>query len=246
MARLNGVPPGSTSLAYGGNNDTTSRRRAVIPQASSSTQQATPVERKQQMAKLAEMGISIPEEYRREMAMAGEWQTTSERLIYDTVKTEEENKDVKPNGLNIGIRKRKVEGREEEEGSEERVIRKAWGSTTRTYPSAEADRDLDELLNSTSILNKSKESVGEAVAAPEFLVSPVNQPTTLTGVTAVSGPPRIKRESSGEAGGMIPDNNPLTEISVKREDELSNEGVLFKKRKSRPIRKEMNNAGVGA
>ena len=190
------------------------------------------------MAKLAEMGISIPEEYRREMAMAGEWQTTSERLIYDTVKTEEENKDVKPSGLNIGVRKRKVEGPEEEEESEERVIRKAWGSKTRTYPSADSGRDLDELLNSTSILSKSKDSVEEAVATAEPLVFPANQPTTLTGTAVISSQPRIKRKSSGEAIGMISNNDPSTEISVKREDEIPDEGVFFKKRKSRPIRQK--------
>ena len=210
----------------------------MISQASASTQQATPLERKQQMAKLAEMGISIPEEYRREMAMAGEWQTTSERLIYDTVKAEKEDEDVKPNGLNIGIRKRKLEGREEGEEFEERVIRKAWGSKTRTYPSAEADQDLDDLLNSTSVLSKSKESGEEAVATAEPRVSPVNQHMTLAGVAAESGPPKIKRESSAEAVGMIPDNNPLTGTPVKQEDELPNEVVFFKKRKSRPIRQK--------
>ena len=196
------------------------------------------MERKQQIAKLAEMGISIPEEYRREMAMAGEWQTTSERLIYDTVKPEEENKDIKPNGLNIGIRKRKPEGQEEEGESEERVIRKAWGSKTRTYPSAETDQDLDELLNSTSVSSKAKESIGETVAAAETLVSPASQPSTLTGAAAVSSSPRIKRENSGEAIRSIPENNPFTEISVKQEDELPNEGVFFKKRKSRPTRQK--------
>ncbi|KAF1814332.1 hypothetical protein P152DRAFT_413039, partial [Eremomyces bilateralis CBS 781.70] len=35
--------------------------------------QATTEERKRQMAQLAEMGVAVPEEFRGEMAMAGEW-----------------------------------------------------------------------------------------------------------------------------------------------------------------------------
>ena len=45
------------------------------------------------------MGVAIPEEFRREMAMAGDWQTLSERAIYDDVKEDEHRKDFKLNGL---------------------------------------------------------------------------------------------------------------------------------------------------
>lgn len=77
------------------------------PTPSAPKPQATPAQRKQQLAQLAEMGVSIPEEFRPDMAMAGEWQVTSERII-------EPEGEKKPDALALGVRKRAVEEEEEE------------------------------------------------------------------------------------------------------------------------------------
>ena len=124
-----------------------------VTTSAAALKQLTPADRKRQLQQLAEMGIAVPEDFRRETAMAGDWQTTSRRVIYDEAPTEEtvkreESQDVKP--VNIGVRKRKYEGQEEEEEAGGRVARKGWGSTTKTYPGVEGADDLDDLLNQTA------------------------------------------------------------------------------------------------
>ncbi|KAJ5814971.1 Zinc finger U1-type [Penicillium riverlandense] len=107
-------------------------------------------ERKKQMAQLADMGIAVPQEYRADMAVAGDWQTMSETKIDD-----ESAK------LSVGVRKRKLEGQEEEEEDEhapEPFVSKGWGSRMRVYPGAQEEReeDLDALLASTKDIKKTK------------------------------------------------------------------------------------------
>ncbi|KAJ5454375.1 uncharacterized protein N7458_005331 [Penicillium daleae] len=94
-------------------------------------------ERKKQMAQLAEMGIAIPEEYRGDMALAGEWQTLSETKI----------EDVEGAAKSIGVRKRKHDGEEEDEEDE--------GGNPSERLNVD-DEDLDALLASTKDLKKSK------------------------------------------------------------------------------------------
>ena len=121
MDRLNGVVSGSGPK---GGSAPWERRPGIPPPSVGGNQQATPADRKRQLAQLAEMGVAVPEDFRREMAMAGDWQTTSERLVYDNdfVK-KEDGDDVKADGLNIGVRKRKFEGLEEEAEAGETVVR---------------------------------------------------------------------------------------------------------------------------
>jgi hypothetical protein len=114
------------------------------------------------MAQLAEMGIAIPEEYRQEMAMAGDWQITAVHPLDAHVKDED---DFKSDGLNVGVRKRprekgekgeegEEEGEEGEEGEEDNGVaaksrvRRVWGSSTKAYPGREEElADLDSLLS---------------------------------------------------------------------------------------------------
>ncbi|KAJ9647885.1 hypothetical protein H2199_001661 [Coniosporium tulheliwenetii] len=114
VERLNGVVAGAAS------SDPPWKRKGAVP-AAAPPKQATPEERKRQAAQLAEMGVAIPEEFRREMAMVGDWQVTAERPVFPGVKKEEEDEDVKPEALNIGVRKRKFEGQEEVEEAGETV-----------------------------------------------------------------------------------------------------------------------------
>ena len=107
------------------------------------------------MTQLAEMGVAVPEDFRRENAMAGEWETVSQRLItLDGVEVKtEEQVEAKPN-LNMGVRKRKIEEDAEAEALklEEGRRRPRWGTDTRTLPGD--DDDLDTLLGSTASFRK--------------------------------------------------------------------------------------------
>ena len=210
--------------------------------ANSALRQATPADRKQQLKQLAEMEVAIPEEFRREMAMAGDWQTLSERAIYDDLKQEDDGKEFKPDALNIGVRKRKFEGQEEGEEAEERVARKAWGSTTRTYPSVGGDveDDLDSLLKSTKVTKPEDGALNEDAKLTGLAAQPPVEAESLKTENApFSRVPLIKKEDSDTGGVLstnIPDLGDLGETSIKTEDGPTDTGVVFKKRKAKQIR----------
>ncbi|KAJ9668610.1 hypothetical protein H2201_001252 [Coniosporium apollinis] len=206
VERLNGVVAGAAS------SDPPWKRKGAVP-AAAPPKQATPEERKRQAAQLAEMGVAIPEEFRREMAMVGDWQVTAERPVFPGVKKEEEDEDVKPEALNIGVRKRKFEGQEEVEEAGETVVRKGWGSTFKEYPgSKDAGDDLEALLKGVGTVKKQAEE-----AEPG---------------------PRIKKEESEEgATSLLIDSEPATaaESDIKAEKEAPATGIVFKKRKAKVI-----------
>ena len=249
VERLNGVVSGAPTSALGGG-EAPWKRTSAIPLSSPGARQATPAERKAQLAQLAAMGVAVPEDFRREMAMAGDWQTVSETPVYEEViKKEEDTKDAKssvlkdgPSQLNIGIRKRKYEGQEEEEEAGERVMRKGWGSTTKAYPGSNSDMDLDALLNnirpSTSIGGNSSDNSAESCQS--ILESSRSGMPTKPKSENLTAPsvPTIKKEDSTpdepEAGlDPVPDS---LQTTVKHEDDAAAGGIVFKKRKAKPIR----------
>ncbi|KAL9134413.1 MAG: hypothetical protein Q9175_004409, partial [Cornicularia normoerica] len=235
--RLNGVVSASGSKS---GRAPWERRPAIPPPSIGVNRQATSADRKRQLAQLAEMGVAVPDDFRREMAMAGDWQTTSERVIYDNdfMKKEEDSEDVKHGGLNVGVRKRKFEGQEEEEEAGEMVIRKDWGSTIRTYPGAEGDEDdLNTLLNTTKTVTRE----GEGSQTLEFgrLSRPEQADSHAT--TKGSQPnlelPAIRKEELAGFGG-VPDTSSIQTAVLKQEENAPDSGVVFKKRKAKPIRQK--------
>lgn len=178
--------------------------------------------------------------------MAGDWQTTSERLVYENdFMKKEGDEDVKPGGLNVGVRKRKFEGQEEEEEAGETVIRRGWGSTIRTYPGAEGDEnDLNTLLKSTKrviIEGEGLQSLGFGRSSQPEQADSLN--TTKESLPALDAPAIKKEESAGSGGDldMILDPRTAVEappVSLKQEETPPNSGVIFKKRKAKPIRQK--------
>ncbi|OJD15573.1 hypothetical protein AJ78_04163 [Emergomyces pasteurianus Ep9510] len=107
-------------------------------------------QRKRQLAQLVEMGVAIPEEFRPELALAGDW-----KAIEETAGEKHGSEADALAALNVGVRKRKFEGQEEEEAAGETVMRKGWGSTTREFPGGkETEEDLDALLEKTAELKR--------------------------------------------------------------------------------------------
>ena len=233
--RLNGVALGSRSKPVGNLGD----RRPAIP-APSGLKQATPADRKKQLAQLAELGVAVPEDLRKEMAMAGDWQITSQSVIFDKVKNEEGMGDVKPERLTTGVKKRKFEGRGEEAEADESVVRRGWGSTTRRYPGTDGDAedDLDILLSNTKTLRKV--NVETDIPTSEYQDEKRDK-------TSTHGDPNpldiqgIKQEDSSNTGfsDAIPiQQNLVDNTLIKHEDETFEPGSLFKKRKSKPTRQK--------
>ena len=229
--RLNGVVAGSGTKTVGNPWE----RKPAIPQLGT-LRQATPADRKKQLAQLAELGVAVPEDFRKEMAMAGDWQVTSQTPIYDTVKKEEDQEDVKPGSISVGVRKRKYDGQEEEEQPGERMFRKGWGSTMKTYPGKNGDGedDLETLLNATRATKKPEPGT----------MSPSRPQSNMGSVPTDAGPPdmpALKREDSLNTGLLDTSQHQKNNVgtpSVKQEDAEAEPGVIFKKRKSKPIRQK--------
>ncbi|EAW10618.1 putative formin binding protein [Aspergillus clavatus NRRL 1] len=182
-------------------------------------------ERKKQMAQLAEMGVAIPDQYRTELALAGEWETISERVIRSG--DAEEGKAE----TSVGVRKRKLEGEGDEEEQEakreaERFVSQAWGSRTRRYPGEQSDTDLDALLESTKDIKKAK------ISTPE--TEPTAQATEGTAPTE-EAEPKPEPGSVKEAEASEPPAS--TTPAVKQEEGEATPGVVFKKRKPKVLRK---------
>jgi hypothetical protein len=175
------------------------------------------------------MGVAVPEEYRREMALAGSWETISERRITPAEPSKEEGESAK---LNIGVRKRKLDNEEDEEEAQmiAKPTHRGWGNTARDYPGAAGgdDDDLDALLLKTTAVKKTDDAESKTV-----LLS-------------------LKAKDEAEPGNVEktekdPDDSSLTEILKKEEPstEQSVEApplpagdvpVVFKKRKNKAAR----------
>ncbi|KAI1473268.1 uncharacterized protein F4812DRAFT_44574 [Daldinia caldariorum] len=237
IERLNGVVGSSVSSDHQQHHVASTSR---IPSSASSqapTQAAGP-QRQRQWEQLAEMGIDVPTELRREMAMAGEWTVTSKRIIDDTPKVDDS--DTKPQNIDAiasGVRKRpKPEGEADEE-EEEKAIKslfkkpKKWGRDTKHAP--EDDAELDALLSSA--LTKPPKSEDD----PQ---QPSEEKANLPSETKENPLPSIKKEETtdGEALWSIKSEPQESHIDtpVKQEDEAENgpSTVVFKKRKPKNIR----------
>ncbi|KAL8818462.1 MAG: hypothetical protein Q9223_002912 [Gallowayella weberi] len=235
VERLNGVVTGASAAARPG----AQWSRPTVAPSTSGTRQATPAERKAQLAKLAEMGIAVPEDFRREMAMAGDWQTIAERQVFDRVKEEglEDFKDFKADTtLNVGVRKRKFDGQEEEEDSGTTVVRKGWGSTIRHYPgSVSIGQDsLETLLNDGARSKQEKDASG----SPEPLPQPQSSNEVGSRHPAVDkSPPKrlhIKEEEFDDSAlAQLQTPEISSKTDVKQEGEGEQSAIVFKKRRAK-------------
>ncbi|KAF7906657.1 hypothetical protein EAF00_000936 [Botryotinia globosa] len=215
IARLNGIVSGSGEA---GSSSQSSRPSSSTPKAP-----ATAAQRKQQLVQLAELGVSVPDEFRSDLAMAGEWQVTSERVIDDG------SGETKPDALALGVRKREAED-EDEEAKEAKKRR--WGTAIRTYPTENNDDDLDALL-SHSGKGKGSDVKPETNGGVNIKIEEKSE-------EYVEPLANSKRE---EEPVVKPETQEDVEINIKQILEATEEnsepaasGVVFKKRKAKNIR----------
>ncbi len=258
VARLNGVvlsqapPAGSDQNAAAG--APWRRKAANAPQPPPPP--PAPVsaeERKRQLAQLVELGVAIPQEYRGELALAGEWETVSETVIPAVAKDEEEEEDEKKGKAGITLvrgvkRKPHSRGDDGEDEEEEAGKRRAWGSAVKTYPNPDAsDAGLDALLASTatspqSNMAKQKADVkgkaedGAQPGEAEEAAGNVPQPD----LGARPGSPPLKRElSEEEQVGLSVSADAAPPPEIKTEEGMGGDSgaVFFKKRKPKAMRR---------
>ena len=102
------------------------------------------------MAQLAEMGVAVPDEYRGQMALAGDWQVVSQESVEWSQQIEREPLP------GVGIRKRKLDRQEEDVEAGGLIQKKKWGCASKEYPSNDQD-DLDVLLAGSIIVKKEQQ-----------------------------------------------------------------------------------------
>ena len=174
--------------------------------------------------------------------MAGDWQTTSQRAIYDGtlqvggIKKEEGLEDSKIGVLNVGVRKRKFEGQDEEEEGGEQVVRRGWGSTTKTYPgSAENDDDLNALLRKTSnsaLPGQGLNPTSSTILPGDISLKPEHPKLEASDTT--KGATMIKQEQLAgtlDSRNVIAATNNEHAVQIKNEEGAPGSGIMFKKRK---------------
>jgi hypothetical protein len=204
-------------------------KRNAPPAAKPTQRPASLEERKKQIAQLAEMGVAIPQEFRAEMALAGEWQTTSETRIEPQQGLEGPTK-------SVGVRKRKLEGEDEEdEHASEPVVNKGWGSRMKQYPGAQDDGDLDDLLASTKEIKKTKTFTPKA----ELVEQETNPAAPTSSAKKQDTPAKVESQDTDESTVVKTEEStpsePVTEEKPQSEDAAPS--VVFKKRKPKTMRK---------
>lgn len=228
VERLNKAVGGPSTLSDPG------QTQSVRRPASASTSQATVADRKRQMAQLAEMGIAVPDEYRGEMALAGDWQIVSQK----PVNPEELINENPP--LSIGVRKRKLEGQEEEEEEAGAALkRRGWGSTIKEYPSLEKP-DLEALLAGTHRVKK--EADVAVVKQEEFEQHAADDQVCYSSrsdgdALHTQGKVHVKQEDDAELPTLLPGH--ISDGAGNLGKDMSGAPeVVFKKRRSKNARQK--------
>ncbi|KAF2182182.1 U1 zinc finger domain-containing protein [Zopfia rhizophila CBS 207.26] len=221
VARLNTLVPGSGSAAPSGD----ARVGATPTFTREKEKKATLDDRKRQMEQLAAMGVAVPEDFRRDMAMAGDWQVVSEKLV-----SRDERKEGEP-PLNVGVHKRKLDEAEEEALAAGEIItkKKGWGQTFKTFPGSKGgDTDLDVLFK--KVKNFAPKEEAEAKAEPQ-----VKEESEVKGEAAETALQDIPTEPDTVTRNALKaeeeDGNTPRVAPAKAEDGAAEPVVVFKKRK---------------
>ncbi|OJD38622.1 u1 zinc finger domain-containing protein [Diplodia corticola] len=270
VARLNGLTGagagGASSSSSASATTATRAGKAAQPQPSARaapSQQATAEERKRQLKQLADMGVAVPDAFRGEMALAGEWQTVAVTPVDGDAASSSEYRDANRGAggalLNVGVRKRKAEDGEEEEEEEAEALRAlsrgekkparkaGWGNSFKAFPGAKGGDpgdDIEALLGGAKkVKTEVKAEEGEGEAAGESGVKKEEEQE--------EDGDGIKKEARGDGEGGEADpvgaEPKLADIPpVKAEDDEGEKegagaaagGVVFKKRKGKAMRQK--------
>ncbi|KZZ91493.1 U1 zinc finger family protein [Moelleriella libera RCEF 2490] len=225
--RLNDVVADAASLSSSGQqrHGGAAHKAAPFP-ANTSTESSL----KKQREQLAELGVSIPNAFRSEMAMPGEWTVTSTRVV-----VEQEGDGASKEKFATGVRKR---DRREEEVEERDAVQglfkkpRQWGRDTKALLEGE-DEELDALLSGSVKLKKQ-----DAEQEEEDTKTTVKREETNAGLDGSDITP--------DAGGSddVVKTEEGHEAKVKLEEGEDDAGgtekgiapVVFKKRKPKGLR----------
>ncbi|KAL7897376.1 hypothetical protein HDV63DRAFT_401643 [Trichoderma sp. SZMC 28014] len=196
------------------------------------TKEATDSQLKSQREQLAALGVSMPSDFRPEMAMPGEWTVTKTTIVQEKPEADD---GVKIEAKATGVRKREeTEDQKEEEEAMRSLFKKPrrWGRDSKTMPDDE-DEDLDALLSTTAVpLKTERAEQGDAVKKEEGVSYDDAADTKL---------PKEEADPDAESQDVKQEMKQAVkkEALVKAEEEEEASGitpVVFKKRKPKGIR----------
>ncbi|TGJ88609.1 hypothetical protein E0Z10_g174 [Xylaria hypoxylon] len=207
--------------------------------ASASSSTATPsttvAQRQQQWEQLADMGIDVPTELRRDMALAGEWSVTNTRVIDDAPNPDDNDVDIKPTNVDAvatGVRKRPKQDGEDDKDEEEEGVQslfkkpRRWGRDTKH--AVEGDAELDALLSTplTKPLKKEEEGVKQPDIEEDPPLNIKKEESETDDLLSGATKPMVNEQSVGATVKEEPGNRSLDPV------------VVFKKRKPKNIRQK--------
>ncbi|PUU80374.1 hypothetical protein B9Z19DRAFT_1079643 [Tuber borchii] len=221
VARLNALTGGPSSSASSSSSSSTVARPAPPKQPAGVLIDG---ERKRQMKELESLGVALPDDYRAEMALMGEWKTAEavpdvpERRMTEKEKIQEDIQQDMKRKFDEEEAKRKWKALDEDE----KAIR-SFKIETKSYPGMEGgdEASLEQLLKLKG-RGKEEEVQGE-------------QKVKLEGADPEAGS-RIKAEAPDSPPGIqVSECNDGAALEIKKEEGT---GVVFKKRKVKNIRKK--------
>ncbi|KAK4166730.1 hypothetical protein QBC43DRAFT_14935 [Cladorrhinum sp. PSN259] len=239
--RLNGV----VSSSGGGPSSKTSTTKSQ-PQNGSTAEQITQAERQRQLEQLAELGVAIPTELRKDMAMVGEWSVTSTRVIDDGEGNSGESKSQEGEegedlaGRAVGV-KRSREMTEDEKEREEALNglfnqnkKRKWGVGSKIISEGE-DEDLDALLSGGLVVKKKEDVEDIKAKTEEDQLVTKEEPQERAALESAPDvktelPSQVKQEPVEHGEGS------LSAVPSKKGSEVP--AVIFKKRKAKNVRQK--------
>lgn len=199
-------------------------------------------ERKRQAEQLAALGVALPQAFRGDLAMPGEWSVTTTTVVREEVENGDDGEKTKSKTKGIHKRERTDEEREHEEAVEGLFKKpRRWGRDT-AHAGGEASVELDALLSGgLGLVANNKKEEGEEI--------PAKAEAKDGRVKEEGDQPVIKKEASTEADqDTIPAHVPVAVVKVdvsviKTEDGEASQAanlpaVAFKKRKPKNIRQK--------
>ncbi|CAK7270427.1 hypothetical protein SEPCBS57363_004096 [Sporothrix epigloea] len=262
VARINALVDGQSAATGARSGSTVQSRPTRPPPAKQPTQtpQTSLNAHREQLEQLADLGVSIPENFRPELAMAGDWTVTETRIVEvqedggDAIKGEATR--------SIGVRKRPRgnpdddddEGRNKQESSYSELEKneldtavqglfkrpRQWGrdllTAGRSGGSENDGGDLDRLLSSVvakSAAATKEEEEGDTKRKSSDGVKKEESAPDAKGnaATTASASPKIKTESDLEALASRVEG--AGDIGAP----AAEPAIMFKKRKAKPGRK---------
>ena len=229
IERLNRLVPGGGSVS----NPVPSSSSPSMPHAKPTITKApaavaTQADRKRQLAQLAALGVEVPEEFRKENAMIGTWETVSINPVYD----ESEGSRANPDARSIGVtreRKRNLDEDDDEAESSQNPAKRAWAPRFKNY---EYKKDEDE-EDIEALLGGVKSSV-PAVKQEEEESVKKEDPNT-EGITDIKQEvPGQNHIADPQGPAKTPEAESKEEPAIKAKEPLPGAGIVFKKRKPKP------------